>query len=353
MRRRTSSRSPRSPAQTGVHIGAVIAGDWHHYARYFAHELDVHFITSGGGGAFLHPTHVLKNAISVRWPEQRRGCERARAATGVRQGEGWKRKQYDIHLKRNTKAADVVDQAVQDVQDALEPLQAGHALAPSASASRSSRRRPSAIPRRARSYLLSLGNILFPFYNPASPSASACSTGSSPGSSRSSSPRTKSPSARSTSSASTRRSGRSWRFMPLYLVQAMIASISLVVMLGGLYAVLVWYVDAVDYPGSAPLPDEVLRRHQPFPGPSHRHVHALAVHRHAQQLDDPADRERCVKSIYEARQQQNEVVKNVIEESLTPLQRRTDEQQRSSGSVGRDRNPSPFARSSGSCRIRP
>ena len=37
--------------------------------------------------------------------------------------------------------------------------------------------------------------------------------------------------------------------MPLYLIQAMIASISLVVMLGGLYAVLVWYVDAVDYPG--------------------------------------------------------------------------------------------------------
>ena len=37
--------------------------------------------------------------------------------------------------------------------------------------------------------------------------------------------------------------------MPLYLVQAMIASISLTVMLGGLFAVLVWYVDAVDRPG--------------------------------------------------------------------------------------------------------
>ena len=39
--------------------------------------------------------------------------------------------------------------------------------------------------------------------------------------------------------------------MPLYLIQAMITSISLVVMLGGLYAMLVWYVDAVDDPGSA------------------------------------------------------------------------------------------------------
>ena len=37
--------------------------------------------------------------------------------------------------------------------------------------------------------------------------------------------------------------------MPLYLVQAMIASISLTAVLGGLYAVLVWYVDAVEWPG--------------------------------------------------------------------------------------------------------
>ena len=39
----------------GARVVAVIAGDWHHYNRYYAHELDVHFITSGGGGAFLHP----------------------------------------------------------------------------------------------------------------------------------------------------------------------------------------------------------------------------------------------------------------------------------------------------------
>ena len=44
----------------GARVVAVIAGDWHNYSRYYAHELDVHFITSGGGGAFLHPTHVLQ-----------------------------------------------------------------------------------------------------------------------------------------------------------------------------------------------------------------------------------------------------------------------------------------------------
>ena len=54
----------------GARVVAVIAGDWHHYNRYYANELDVHFITSGGGGAFLHPTHVLRNSISVRWPER-------------------------------------------------------------------------------------------------------------------------------------------------------------------------------------------------------------------------------------------------------------------------------------------
>ena len=72
----------------GVRVCAVIAGDWHHYARYFAHELDIHFITSGGGGAFLHPTHVLKNAISVRWPERpdEEENEGARDTTGVAAG---------------------------------------------------------------------------------------------------------------------------------------------------------------------------------------------------------------------------------------------------------------------------
>ena len=64
----------------GVRVVAVIAGDWHHYNRYFAHELDMHFITSGGGGAFLHPTHVLHNAISVRWPERQESRRRRRPA---------------------------------------------------------------------------------------------------------------------------------------------------------------------------------------------------------------------------------------------------------------------------------
>jgi hypothetical protein len=40
-------------------IYAVIAGDVHHYSRY-KNSVGTNFITSGGGGAYLYPTHNLK-----------------------------------------------------------------------------------------------------------------------------------------------------------------------------------------------------------------------------------------------------------------------------------------------------
>jgi hypothetical protein len=232
----------------GAHIAAVIAGDWHHYNRYYAQELDVHFITSGGGSAFLHPTHVLKNNVSVRWPEKQQEANAPEAnAPGVRQGERWQARRYDMRLRRGTRAADnVVGQAVQDVQDVLEPLQPTRMRR---------RRRPlppqatKCYPSKSRSYLLSLGNLLFPFYNPGFAlgvgllywfvtwqfqtlvSAEEISLGK----------------------IDLLGIGTSlWEvlpLMPLYLIQAMIASISLTALLGGLYATLIWYVDAIDRPG--------------------------------------------------------------------------------------------------------
>jgi hypothetical protein len=41
----------------GHQLKLVLSGDSHHYARYV--EGDRHYITCGGGGAFLHPTHHL------------------------------------------------------------------------------------------------------------------------------------------------------------------------------------------------------------------------------------------------------------------------------------------------------
>ncbi|HEV2746857.1 MAG TPA: hypothetical protein VGW34_06115 [Allosphingosinicella sp.] len=53
----------------GHRLKLVLTGDSHHYARYT--EGDRHYITCGGGGAFLHPTHHLEDAkrFEYEYPE--------------------------------------------------------------------------------------------------------------------------------------------------------------------------------------------------------------------------------------------------------------------------------------------
>lgn len=51
---------------------AVLTGDSHHYSRFL--EGDRHYITSGGGGAFLHPTHQLEDK-TFKWPYPPPGVE--------------------------------------------------------------------------------------------------------------------------------------------------------------------------------------------------------------------------------------------------------------------------------------
>jgi hypothetical protein len=53
-------------AKRGHAVPILLSGDTHHYSRY-ASETGVQFITSGGGGAFLHPTHQLEDNIPIRW----------------------------------------------------------------------------------------------------------------------------------------------------------------------------------------------------------------------------------------------------------------------------------------------
>jgi hypothetical protein len=48
-------------------VCAVVAGDDHHYARYFNKDHRLNLITSGGGGAYLAPTHQLHRDIEVPW----------------------------------------------------------------------------------------------------------------------------------------------------------------------------------------------------------------------------------------------------------------------------------------------
>ncbi|MBX9853040.1 MAG: metallophosphoesterase [Cytophagaceae bacterium] len=54
--------------EKGFELLITLAGDSHHYSRYSRQTENgtVHKIISGGGGAFLHPTHNLQKKIRVR-----------------------------------------------------------------------------------------------------------------------------------------------------------------------------------------------------------------------------------------------------------------------------------------------
>jgi hypothetical protein len=51
--------------ERGGHLVVSLTGDSHHYAHYRGTADGTHKITAGGGGAFLHPTHVLEKRIRL------------------------------------------------------------------------------------------------------------------------------------------------------------------------------------------------------------------------------------------------------------------------------------------------
>jgi hypothetical protein len=302
----------------GAHVAAVIAGDWHNYNRYYAHELDVHFITAGGGGAFLHPTHVLKNNIQVRWPE--RADMRQGDAGRAGPGAGLQAREYDIRLKRHSRAAvSPVEQAVQDVADALEPLQ------PTRLGRRNMPLRPQApkcYPSKAKSYLLSLRNLLFPFYSPAFAVGIGILYWLITWEFQTLVPRYGISAGKIDDLGLGTTLASVLPYIPLYLVQAMIASIGLAAMLGGLYAALVWYVDATERPG--------LRRYATkfLVGTAHFLAHVMAMFALSLAVVSLNNRiappiERQLDALYETRDKQAPIVRDVIQESLAPIKRKT------------------------------
>lgn len=54
----------------GATLAVVIAGDLHHYCRYEQEGGERQFITAGGGGAFLHGTHNLPEALQRSEPQR-------------------------------------------------------------------------------------------------------------------------------------------------------------------------------------------------------------------------------------------------------------------------------------------
>jgi hypothetical protein len=67
-------------------IPLLLSGDTHHYSRYQAVD-GTQFVTSGGGGAFLHPTHQLEKDVSVRWNSRKVKLTLAEKATEVQDTE--------------------------------------------------------------------------------------------------------------------------------------------------------------------------------------------------------------------------------------------------------------------------
>lgn len=55
----------------GARVCAVLAGDLHHYSRYYAPELGLNFVTTGGGGAYFSPTHWLTDKLVLNWSDQK------------------------------------------------------------------------------------------------------------------------------------------------------------------------------------------------------------------------------------------------------------------------------------------
>jgi hypothetical protein len=325
----------------GARVVAVVAGDWHHYNRYYAHELDVHFITSGGGGAFLHPTHVLRNSIAVRWPEHPDEAPDAAEsdAPRVRPGEAWKARDYDIRLKRNTKAAEgVVEQAVQDVQDAIEPfkreglgLRRRAPIKPQA---------PKCYPNKGRSYLLSLGNVLFPFFNPGFAIGIGLLYWLVTWQFHNVVTQYNISSGKIDALGTTTSLWSVLWYMPIYLVSAIITSISLAVVLGGLYATLVWYVDAVEQPRIR----RVLTKF--FVGTAHFLAHVTAMFTLSllvvslnNQMTPPI--ERWLNALYKDRAEQAPIVRDVIQEGLEPLQRKQATQQREKSAAPSGQSATP------------
>src|SRR4029077_21072585 len=102
---------------------------------------------------------------------------------------------------------------------------------------------------------------------------------------------------------------------PLYLIQGMINSIGLTAILAALYATLIWYVDAVEWPG----PRRYITKF--VVGTSHFLAHLTAMFTLSllvvtlDNLITPPI-ERQIDAIYKARKEQAPIIGDVIEEAV-------------------------------------
>ena len=157
----------------GAKICAVLAGDWHHYSRYTNSKLGVQFITCGGGGAFAHATHQLKNTLELQWAETT--SEKTRKADPA-DSLAFNRMEQGI-----VKETDHVDFTVKDYPLSVEPemsikhgsvVREGQKREKTHSFSKEAfdlvrylYHTPRIYPSKTRSRLLALKNLVLPFRN--------------------------------------------------------------------------------------------------------------------------------------------------------------------------------------------
>jgi hypothetical protein len=75
---------PAGLVPKGHQLKLVLTGDSHHYSRYVEARQqrgEVHYVTCGGGGAFLHPTHQLTDK-SFKWDYPPPGVDGRRTKAG-------------------------------------------------------------------------------------------------------------------------------------------------------------------------------------------------------------------------------------------------------------------------------
>lgn len=146
----------------GARVPLVLAGDLHHYSRYYSPEAGVHMITSGGGGAFAHATHQLQSRMSVEWAAKTRNPARVasaedspafnrqeREAVGPSDAVDFTAKHVTAESER-TNAARIKSKFTGGVARLFEATEF-HA--------------PNFYPERWRSRLLVLRNLWLPFHN--------------------------------------------------------------------------------------------------------------------------------------------------------------------------------------------
>lgn len=298
----------------GIKISAVIAGDWHHYNRYYAPGLDVHLFTSGGGGSFLHPTHTLKNEISIAWPNPNvhvpQGIETKFAPEASVTAE-----RHDLRLKNNTPNAATSPTA----ETPSEPPTRRDARR-----RRARERRAKVYPSKTTSFLLSLKGLFFPFSNYffgvgigfiywmvtwqfySVVGQHNISNGQ-------------------IDAVTLETYWGLIAYMPLYVIQALLVSIGFVAMMGGLWILLCWYVDSVERPRWKHYLVKFVV------GSAHFAVHAftmfalgLAFVLFHNEITPTIKAQ--VDKIWQDREQQPEIVRDVITETLEPITRQAIEQ---------------------------